>query len=53
MPDEETSDGFKYGGWTAPYYAEADKADGAFMAEQMKPAHLLFGRKTFETFASY
>jgi len=25
-PDEDTSDGFNYGGWTAPYFAEADEA---------------------------
>ena len=52
-PDEDTSDGFKYGGWTAPYFAEADEATGAFMAKYMKPADLLLGRKTFEFFASY
>ncbi len=52
-PDEDTSDGFKYGGWTAPYFAEADEAAGEFMQKYMKPADLLLGRKTFEFFASY
>ena len=52
-PDEDTSDGFKYGGWTAPYFAEADEAAGEFMTKYMKPADLLLGRKTFEFFASY
>jgi len=52
-PDEDTSDGFKYGGWTAPYFYEADEAAGEFMQKQMKPADLLLGRKTFEIFASY
>lgn len=52
-PDEDTSDGFRYGGWTAPYFAEADEAAGALMAKQMKPADLLLGRKTFEIFAAY
>jgi dihydrofolate reductase len=52
-PDEDTSDGFTYGGWTAPYFAEADEAAGSFMAKYMKPADLLLGRKTFEFFASY
>jgi len=52
-PDEDTTDGFKYGGWTAPYFAEADEAAGEFMERQMKPADLLLGRKTFEIFASY
>lgn len=52
-PDEDTSDGFKYGGWTAPYFSEADEAAGEIMAKQMKSADLLLGRKTFEIFASY
>lgn len=52
-PDEDTSDGFKYGGWTAPYFAEADEAAGEFMEKHMKSADLLLGRKTFEFFASY
>lgn len=52
-PDEDTSSGFKYGGWTAPYFAEADQAAGELMEKQMKSADLLLGRKTFEIFASY
>ena len=52
-PDEDTSDGFKYGGWSAPYFYEADEAAGEFMAKHMKSADLLLGRKTFETFASF
>ena len=51
--EEDTSGGFEYGGWTAPYFAEADEAAGEFMAKHMKPADLLLGRKTFEFFASY
>lgn len=52
-PDEDTADGFKYGGWTAPYFADADQAAGELMQKQMKSADLLLGRKTFEIFASY
>ena len=52
-PDEDLSNGFKYGGWTAPYFTEADKAAGELMQKQMRPADLLLGRKTFEIFASY
>ena len=52
-PEEDTSSGFKYGGWTAPYFAEADEAAGELMAKQMKSADLLLGRKTFEIFAAY
>jgi hypothetical protein len=30
-PEEDTSGGFKYGGWTAPYFHEADEAAGELM----------------------
>lgn len=50
-PEEDTSGGFKYGGWTVPYF---DEFSGKVMGEQMTPASdLLLGRKTFEIFASY
>ena len=49
-PDEDTSAGFKYGGWVAPYF---DDVSDKVMEKQMKPADLLLGRKTFEIFASY
>src|SRR5262249_25759985 len=52
-PEEDTSSGFKYGGWTAPYFYEADKAAGELMEKQMKSADLLFGRKKIENFAAY
>ena len=52
-PEEDPSGGFKYGGWTAPFFAEADEAAGEMMQKQMKSADLLLGRKTFEIFASY
>ena len=50
-PEEDTSGGFKYGGWIVPYF---DELLGKVMGEQMsKPFELLPGRKTFEIFASY
>lgn len=50
-PQEDTSGGFKYGGWTAPYF---DDFLGKVMGEHMsKPFELLLGRITFEIFASY
>jgi dihydrofolate reductase len=52
-PEEDTSDGFKYGGWTAPFFYDADKATGELMEKQMKSADLLLGRKTFDIFAAY
>ena len=52
-PDEDTSDGFKFGGWTAPYFAEADEAAGEFIEKQLKPADLLLGGKTFKIWENY
>jgi dihydrofolate reductase len=49
-PEEDTSGGFKYGGWTAPY---SDEAYSKVLEKQLKPADYLLGRKTFEIFASY
>jgi dihydrofolate reductase len=50
-PEEDTSGGFTYGGWTVPYF---DEFLGEVMGEQMgRPFDLLLGRKTFEVFASY
>ncbi len=49
-PEEDTTGGFEYGGWTAPYF---DEKSGELMGKQMKPADLLLGRKTFEIFAGY
>lgn len=49
-PEEDPSDGFKYGGWTAPY---DDETSARFMQKQMEPADLLLGRKTFDIFESY
>lgn len=48
---EDTSGGFKYGGWTVPYF---DELLGNVMDEQMsKPFDLLLGRVTYDIFASY
>lgn len=49
-PKEDTSGGFKYGGWTASY---GDEIFNKIMSEELKPADYLLGRKTFEIFASY
>ena len=51
--EEDMSSGFKYGGWVAPFFSEADEAAGEMMAKQLKSADLLLGRKTFDIFASY
>src|SRR4029079_10536874 len=49
-PKEDTSGGFKYGGWTAPY---GDEVYGKVVQKELKPADYLLGRKTFEIWADY
>ncbi len=49
-PKEDTSGGFKYGGWTEPY---GDEAYGKAVQEELKPADYLLGKKTFEIWAGY
>jgi dihydrofolate reductase len=49
-PEEDTSNGFEYGGWTAPY-VEAN--DNEFFEKNMQPAEYLLGRKTFEIWENY
>jgi dihydrofolate reductase len=46
--EEDTRDGFKYGGWAAPYN---DEVKGREMGKGMaKRGSLLFGRRTYEHF---
>jgi len=50
-PQEDTSGGFKYGGWTVPY---SDEYTGNIMSEQLgHPYDLLLGRKTYDIFKAY
>ncbi len=49
-PQEDTSGGFTYGGWAAPYF---DEESGKIMGGQMKSADLLLGRTTYDIFAGY
>jgi dihydrofolate reductase len=49
-PKEDTSGGFKYGGWVAPY---SDEVYGTAVQKELKPADYLLGRKTFKMWAGY
>ena len=50
-PEEDPSGGFRYGGWTFPYF---DEFTGQVMGKQMSGQFdLLLGRKTYEIFAAY
>lgn len=49
--EEDTSGGFKYGGWSVPY---GDKVSGKVVQKQLaQSADYLLGRKTFEIFSSF
>lgn len=47
---EDTSGGFEYGGWTAPY---GDDVMNEVMSKQLQQTDYLLGRKTFEIFENY
>jgi dihydrofolate reductase len=50
-PEEDPTGGFKFGGWTFPYF---DEALGASLDQVFsKPFDLLLGRKTYDIFAAY
>jgi dihydrofolate reductase len=50
-PDEDPSEGFTYGGWTASF---SDEVLGTALSKQMnRPFDLLLGRKTFDIWAPY
>jgi dihydrofolate reductase len=49
-PEEDTSGGFKYGGWTASY---SDEVFNKVLEKELQPADYLLGRKTFEIWAGY
>jgi dihydrofolate reductase len=50
-PQEDPTDGFTLGGWTAPYF---DAALGASLGEIFgRPFDLLLGRKTYDIFAAH
>jgi len=49
-PGEDTSGGFTYGGWVAPFN---NQGSGEVMKRLMQPADLLLGRRTFEIWEHY
>ena len=50
-PEEDASEGFKYGGWTVPY---GDESFGEILKKELSvPFNLLLGRNTYNIFAAY
>ena len=49
-PEEDTSGGFEYGGWTAPY---GDEIYAKVVQKELQPGDYLLGRRTFEIWENY
>ena len=49
-PKEDTSGGFKFGGWMAPF---SDETYNDVVRKELEPADYLLGRKTYEIWAAY
>lgn len=49
-PEEDTSNGFTFGGWTEPY---GDDEFGKALEAQLRQTDYLLGRKTYEIFKGY
>ncbi|MET0636059.1 MAG: dihydrofolate reductase family protein [Chitinophagaceae bacterium] len=50
-PDEDPSNGFKWGGWQFPYWDES--MNGSLRRIMENPFDLLLGRRTYEIFAAH
>ena len=52
-PEEDPAGGFRFGGWTVPYW-DGDEVLGQQMGKVFsQPYDLLLGRKTYDIFAAY
>src|SRR4029434_7727574 len=49
-PTEDPTNGFKFGGWSIPYFDQAFAEEIGLLS---KHSDLLLGRKTYEIFAAY
>ncbi len=49
-PEEDTSGGFEYGGWTAPY---DDEVSAKVFERLLQPTDYLLGRKTYDIWLPY
>jgi dihydrofolate reductase len=50
-PEEDTGDGFKYGGWSAPHHNP--EAGAAIVAAHGEDFDLLLGRRTYDIWSGY
>jgi dihydrofolate reductase len=52
-PEEDPSENFKYGGWTAPFHSSDDAGAAKFMEKWMQSTDIILGRKTYDLFAEF
>jgi dihydrofolate reductase len=52
-PEEDPSENFKYGGWTAPFHSGDDAGAAKFMKKWMESTDIILGRKTYDLFSEY
>ena len=52
-PEEDPSENFKYGGWTAPFQSGDDAGAAKFMKKWMQSTDIILGRKTYDIFAEF
>jgi len=51
MPDEDSSGGFRHGGWAAPFWSGV--MDHVGREAMSQPYDIVFGRKTYDAFAAH
>jgi dihydrofolate reductase len=51
--EEDTESNFQFGGWTAPYFHEADQEGATFMERWMQSTDILLGEKTFKIWEKF
>jgi len=52
-PEEDPSENFKYGGWTAPFQSGDDAGAAKFMKKWMQSTDIILGRKTYDLFSEF
>ena len=52
-PEEDTGDGFAYGGWITPYHDQDEAIETALNKMLNRPLDLLLGRRTFDIWEAF
>jgi dihydrofolate reductase len=52
-PEEDPTENFKFGGWTAPFQSGDDAGAAKFMQKWMQSTDIILGRKTYDIFSEF